>query len=85
MTTKSETIRARVVPGLKVDAEKIFSKLGLTSTDAITLFYRQVVLNKGLPFEVRIPNKETLKAIRDVREGRGLMESSLKQLRREFK
>lgn len=66
---KTETIRARVEPGLKGDAEAVLGKLGITPTEAITLFYRQVALHKGLPFPVRIPNAETRKALREAKGG----------------
>ena len=66
---KTETIRARVEPGLKSDAEAVLGKLGITPTEAITLFYRQVALHKGLPFPVRIPNAETRKALREAKRG----------------
>ena len=56
---KTATIRARVEPGLKMKAEKVLEGVGLSLTDAITIFYRQVVLHRGLPFLVRIPNKIT--------------------------
>lgn len=69
---KTEFIRARVEPELKTQAEEIFSKLGLSPTDAITLFYVQVILHDGLPFEVRIPNSETREAIRQAETGDGL-------------
>jgi DNA-damage-inducible protein J len=48
-------VRARVDAGLKNDTEKVFEKLGLTTTEAIRLFLAQVRLQGGLPFEVRIP------------------------------
>lgn len=57
--SKTATIRARVEPKLKNKAEHVFSKLGLTTTQAITLFYKQVELRNGLPFEVTIPNVTT--------------------------
>ena len=47
--TKSEMIRARVEPELKREAETVFSRLGLSTTQAITLFYKQVTLQQGLP------------------------------------
>ena len=47
---KSSTIRARIEPELKGKAENIFHQLGLTTTQAITLFYKQVELKRGLPF-----------------------------------
>ena len=69
---KSEMIRARVEPSLKHKAENVFDTLGLTPTEAITLFYTQVTLQRGLPFEVKIPNKATQAAMREAEEGRNL-------------
>jgi DNA-damage-inducible protein J len=40
--------------------------VGVATTDAITMFLRQVVLRNGLPFEVRVPNAETRKAIEEL-------------------
>lgn len=71
---KTEMIRARVEPELKSQAEEVFSTLGLTPTAALTLFYRQVTLHRGLPFAVKIPNAETLAALRQARAGDGLTE-----------
>jgi DNA-damage-inducible protein J len=71
---KSETVRARVEPALKRDAEAILKKIGLTSSEAITLFLTQVRLTKGLPFPLRIPNKQTRQAIKDAREGKDVEE-----------
>ncbi len=59
--SKTSTIRARMEPDLKDKVEYIFQQLGLTTTQAITLFYKQVELQKGLPFDVIIPNKTPLK------------------------
>ena len=72
--TKSEMIRARVEPELKQEAETVFSKLGLSTTQAITLFYRQVTLQQGLPFAVRIPNAETRGALQQAYDGEDLTE-----------
>jgi len=65
--SKTQTIRARVKPALKRDAEAVLRKLGLTSSEAITLFLTQIKLNKGLPFPVRVPNAATRRAITDTR------------------
>lgn len=70
--TKSGTIRARVDPLLKSEAEGILTKLGLNASDAIRLFYRQIAMHKGLPFDVKIPNAMTRKALRDADAGKGL-------------
>lgn len=66
---KSEFIRARIEPELKSKVEKIFAALGLNVTEAITMFYKQVELNNGLPFDVKIPNKTTQKAIEETEKG----------------
>ncbi len=62
---QESVVRARTSVKIKKQTEKIFKKLGLTSSQAIRLFYQQVALHNGLPFDVRIPNEETIKAIKD--------------------
>jgi DNA-damage-inducible protein J len=69
---KTGMIRARVQPSLKIEAERILNKLGLNPSDAVRLFYKQVVIRKGLPFAVRVPNAATVKAIRDADADRNL-------------
>ena len=59
---------------MKTQAEEIFSKLGLSPTDAITLFYVQVILHEGLHFAVRIPNTETKEAMWQAETGESLNE-----------
>lgn len=62
---KTSTISARINPDLKQKAEGVFKELGLTSSQAITLFYKQVELQRGLPFVVRIPNRATAQSLED--------------------
>lgn len=71
--SKSATVRARVEPQLKQRAEAMLDELGLSATTAITLFYRQIVQHRGLPFEVRIPNAVTRRAMQSARSGRGVV------------
>lgn len=66
---KTATISVRVKPEIKSRAEDVFEKLGLTPTDAITMFYSQVSLRQGIPFPVEIPNKVTMKAVADAEAG----------------
>lgn len=54
---KTDYVRARISPDIKEAAGKIFSKIGLGHADAIRLFYQQVVLNQGMPFDIKIPPK----------------------------
>jgi DNA-damage-inducible protein J len=65
---KISTVNARIEPGLKTRAEAILHKVGLSSAEAVRLFYMQVCLHKGLPFSVNLPNEETIKAMRDANE-----------------
>ena len=69
---KTAMITTRVEPELKTDAEKVLKALGISTTEAINLFLSQVRMRKGLPFDVKIPNKTTLKAMKDAEEGRNL-------------
>ena len=62
---KGAYINVRLEGGVKKDAEAVFRRLGLPPSDAIRLFYRQVSLRRGIPFDVRIPNKETRAALRE--------------------
>ena len=64
---KTAVISARIDPDLKRSAEEVFKKLGLTATQAITLFYKHVELEHGLPFAVRIPNDVTAEALEQAR------------------
>ena len=56
---KSATIQARIDPSVKNNAQKILNKLNITMSEAISIFLTQVSLNKGVPFEIRIPNELT--------------------------
>lgn len=62
---KAATINTRIEPKLKSQAETILHKIGLSSAEAVRLFYTQICLNNGLPFEIKIPNKATIKAIQN--------------------
>ena len=57
--SKTATVRARLEPDLKEKAEKILHRLGLSTTQAIIMFYRQIELKNGLPFNLVILNEAT--------------------------
>ena len=64
---KSSVITARIDANLKQDTEQILHTLGLTPSQAISLFYRQITLYSGLPFPVNLPNEKTKRALRDAK------------------
>ena len=57
---KSEIVHTRVLPEIKAECDYIFNKLGITTSYAITMFLNQVVLRRGMPFDVVLPEKEDL-------------------------
>ena len=48
-------IRARVEPRLKKEAEEVLAELGLRPSEAVSVYYRQIVLRRGIPFDVVVP------------------------------
>lgn len=79
---KTQMLHARIDPKLKRSAERVFADLGLTTTEAIRLFLKQVKLYKGLPFSVTMPNRDTIAAMREANEGVGLKRyGSFRELR----
>lgn len=70
---KEAVISARVDPELKTNVEQVFRALGLTTTQAITLFFKQVEFWNGLPFEVKIPNQDTVQALEEARARQSLV------------
>jgi len=72
---KTAMLRARIEPVLKEEVDSILKKLGLSTSEAINIFYRQVKLRKGLPFQVIIPNELTLKTFEDTDKNENIIES----------
>ena len=66
---KTATISVRMDAGLKNEAEIILSSLGLTTSQAINVFYKQITFQHGIPFPVKIPKKKlndiTIKAMEE--------------------
>jgi DNA-damage-inducible protein J len=67
---KSATARARMEPEVKEEAERILDECGLSASEAIAMFYRQVILHHGIPFPVQNFNEETRTVLR--KSDRGL-------------
>ena len=70
---KSASIHARIQPELKEEAEAILKELGLNATQAITLFYQQIRLTRGLPLVLRVPNETTRQTLDDTDAGQNLV------------
>lgn len=68
---KTAIINARVLPELKSDVESILSRLGISTTQAIIMYFEQIKLNNGIPFALRLPNDETIAAMKAARREKG--------------
>ena len=82
--SKTAMINARIEPKLKNEVESVLHRLGLNTAQAITLFFRYVRNYGGLPFDVRLPNAATRRAIEDARKGNVKKFSSFKDLAEEM-
>jgi DNA-damage-inducible protein J len=69
---KTAAVHSRISPDIKERAESILNQLGLSPTEAIRMFYTQITLRNGLPFDVVIPNSATRRAMKDSRSGHKL-------------
>jgi len=63
--TLNATVRARIDTKLKEEVEDILKQIGLTTSQAITLFMNKIKNERGIPFELKIPNITTLQAMED--------------------
>ena len=62
------TVTARVDENVKKEAETLFKKMGLNMSTAMNLFLKKCILEQGIPFELKVPNKETLKAMQETED-----------------
>ena len=60
MAQKSANLYVRIEPDIKEQAENILSVLGVSASNAINMFYKQIILHKGIPFDVAIPANKLL-------------------------
>ena len=82
---KTQMVHARIDPRLKKAAERVFTKIGISTTEAIRLFLKQVELHKGLPFPVSIPNAETVAAMTETNDATALKRyRSFRELREQL-
>ena len=68
---KTEPTSLRLDADAKKRAYKVFSKVGLKPTQAFNLFLRQVALRGGIPFDIKIPNADTIQAMEELAKGGG--------------
>ncbi len=77
---KTAMTHARLTPEVKQQAEIILKELGISVSAALEVFYRQIIANHGIPFDLRIPNDKTIRAMDDARKGKGTLYGTVKEL-----
>jgi len=82
---KNAVINARVESELKSEVEAIFKQLGMNTTQAITMFFEQVRLHRAVPFQIKLPNKDTVSAMQDALDGKNMETVSMEELIAEAK
>ncbi|STY78964.1 RelB antitoxin [Legionella wadsworthii] len=78
--SRAASIHARIDPKLKHDAEKILHQLGLNTSQAIKAFYAQIAHVRGIPFELKLPNEETIAAMKELDSGKVKAYDSMKEI-----
>ena len=97
---RTSNVFARVEPEVKEEAERILDQLGIPMSNAVGMFLRQVVLQRGIPFEMKLPKREPVsfgaltkepadaeleKGMDDIKAGRTYSaDSILAELNREY-
>lgn len=100
MAIKTANVIARVEPDVKEKAEKIMEQLGIPTSVLINMLYKQIIMQKGIPFEMKLPkeeplvysaltkeqfNKEIEKGMDDIKAGRVYSASAVEEeMKREF-
>ena len=84
--TKEKKVRTNVYldAAMKEEAQRIFKRYGLGLSEAFNIFLSQAVMERGIPFEIKIPNDETAKVIEEARKGKNMSKVSLEDLKKEL-
>ena len=69
---KTATIQTRVDPKIKKSAQNILNRLNISMSEAISMYLSQITLHKGIPFEIKIPNRITAQTLKKSEEGKEL-------------
>ena len=77
---KNAVVNVRMESELKSEVEAIFKQLGMNTTQAITMFFEQIRLHRAIPFQIKLPNQETIEAMEDALAGRNMETVSMEEL-----
>jgi DNA-damage-inducible protein J len=81
---KTAVVNARIDPKIKKSAEKVLDKLGISMSQAVSMFLARVGTDRGIPFDLKVPNAETVRAMAEIKAGKGHSYKNFKDLRDEM-
>ena len=86
MTTTSNKIRTNVYldANNKIKAQEIFKQYGIGLSEAFNIFLTQSILERGIPFEIKIPNEKTIETIKDAKSNKNMTKVSLTDLKKDL-
>jgi DNA-damage-inducible protein J len=73
-------VQARIDPRIKEEARSILDELGISMSEAIVVYLKQIILHRGIPFELKLPNKATLQAVKQLEASKGVTFDSVDEL-----
>ena len=76
-------INTKIEPQLKKEVESILTKYGVNTTQAITMFFKQIASNKAFPSDMKIPNAKTRKIIKEAIDGKNMHKTTLEDLKKD--
>ena len=82
---KTATVNIKVDQNIKEEVNTILKDLGLNISTAVSMLFQQIIHSKGLPFEVKLPNRETVNAISELESGNGKKFSNVQDLLKDLK
>jgi DNA-damage-inducible protein J len=83
--SNSTTINVRMDSTTKTKVAHILNLLGITPSEAINLYFKQIIYTQGIPFEVKLPNAATLHAMKELDSGKGVKFDNVEDLLKDLK
>lgn len=74
------SIQARIDPQIKEEARGVLDELGMSMSEAIVVYFKQIIMRRGIPFELKLPNKTTLQAVEQLESDKGVTFDSAEEL-----
>jgi len=82
---RTATIQARVNSVTKTKAKRVLDSLHMSMSQAVALYLQQIVFHKGIPFQIKIPDKATFEAVKELESGKAISVDSVDEMLKDLK